>query len=178
MTFVCINISLDRFYQSIIKLINYKTPFEKRIVSYIPHSMHGTEDRCSLSLYCKSEIIEIVCYLASGNKIVTLIKIWKFTFGLPCHLRREYPAIPHSIVIKVDVHSACTASLKWFYDCLLSGWWWWNCHIDQKYEILHLDPRREFSAIPHSMAMKMDIHLACAASLKLIWDGLLSGWLW
>jgi len=37
--------------------------------------MHGGEDRCSLSLYCSQNYFEIVCYLASGDEIVTLIKI-------------------------------------------------------------------------------------------------------
>jgi len=29
-------------------------------------------------------------------------------------------------------------------------------------------PTREYAGIPHNMVMKMDIHLACAANLKLI----------
>jgi len=28
-------------------------------------------------------------------------------FGLPCHPKREKPALPHSMVMKVDFHSAC-----------------------------------------------------------------------
>ena len=54
----------------------------------------------------------MVCYLAGGDEIVISIKNVKFTLGLPCHLRREYSAIPHSMVIKVDVHSAYAASSK------------------------------------------------------------------
>ena len=60
------------------QLINLKMPFEKRIVSYIPHSIHGAEDRCSLSLYCKFEIIMNCLLLVMQlfvTKIVTLIKI-------------------------------------------------------------------------------------------------------
>ena len=92
-----------------------------------------------------------------------LITIWNYMFELPCYLRREYPSIPHSMMMKVDVHSACTTSLKWFCDCLLSGWWWWN-FIDKKMNFtlgLLCHPRREYLTIPYSMVMKMDIHLAC-----------------
>jgi len=40
-------------------------------------------------------------------------------FGLPYHPKREKPAYPHSMVMKVDVHSAHTASLKLI--CYLAG---------------------------------------------------------
>jgi len=53
----------------------------------------------------------MVCYLAGGDEIVILIKNIKFTLGLPCHLRRE-SAIPHSMVMKVDIHLACAANFK------------------------------------------------------------------
>jgi len=103
--------------------------------------MHGAEDRWSLSLYIMQvrNYYKIVCYsyLASGDEIVTLIKIW-----LDCHTIWEDYSSQHGDK-GVDVHSACTASLKWFCDGLPSGWCTWcgNCHIDQKYEILHLDCR-------------------------------------
>jgi len=51
----------------------------------------------------------IVCYLAGGDEIVISIKN---TLGLLCHLRREYTAFPHSMVMKMDIHLACAANLK------------------------------------------------------------------
>jgi len=50
---------------------------------------------------------EIAFYLACYDEIIVSIKIQVFALWLPCHLNREQPAIPHSMVMKLDVHSVC-----------------------------------------------------------------------
>jgi len=55
------------------------------------------------------------------NEIIVSIKTRNFALWLLCHLNR---AIPHSMVTKLDVRSACAASLKLIWDCLPSGWLW------------------------------------------------------
>ena len=133
MNFVYISISLDGFHLITIhhlRKVSYIFLTACMVLEIGGHSVCSASQKllwdCLLAIW----LVVMNCYI-DQNMI-----------GLPCHLRREHPAIPHSMAIKVDVHSACTASLKWFCNGLLSGWCtWWNCHIDQKYEILHFDCR-------------------------------------
>jgi len=79
-------------------------------------SQNGDEDGCSFSLCCKFEIylrlfaiwLVVVKLSCQSNMIDTLFYAWT---AVPPE-QRIVSSSPHCMVMKVDVHSACAASLK------------------------------------------------------------------
>jgi len=93
---------------------------EKREAS--SSSLHGGEGECPLRSYCKFEInLRLFAIWLVTMKYITALKTRNSKFGLPWYLRREKPALPHNMVMQLDVHSVCIANLKSTQDHLLSG---------------------------------------------------------
>jgi len=81
------------------------------------------------------------------------------------------------MVMKVDVHSACTASLMRFFAIWLVSMKYITAIKTQnsKFE-LPWYLRREKPALPYNMVIQLDVHSVFIANFKSIQDHLLSGW--
>jgi len=76
-------------------------------------SHHGDAVGCPLSLYCKFDInLRLYAIWLVAMKNIMSIKPRNSEFRLLCYLRKENPALPHNMVIQLDVHSMCSGSLK------------------------------------------------------------------
>jgi len=76
----------------------------------LPHTVAMKMD---FHLFCVATF-KIICYLAGEDKIVALMKhnFFMLLSELPRHMKGEWLDLPHTMVMKVDVHSVCIASLK------------------------------------------------------------------
>jgi len=95
-------------------------PSEKREAS--SSSQQGDVVGCPTSPYCKFEInLRLYAIWLVAMKYVMPIKTRNSEFGLPWHQKREKPALPHNMVIQMDIHSVSVVSLKLIQGCMLSG---------------------------------------------------------